>query len=76
MIHDLIFCSVSRLYEYAMQPEHIDSAGDRTVYATSITDLGALSVSSGKKTGRVPKEKRIVMDDITKDVSFSSIFNH
>lgn len=50
-----------------MQPEHRTSAGDDTVYESTITDTGALCVSSGKKTGRVPKEKRIVLDETTKD---------
>jgi len=50
-----------------MQPEHRTSVGDTTVYPTTITDTGALSVSSGAKTGRVPKEKRIVYDETTKD---------
>lgn len=36
---------------------------------TTITCTGALSVSSGSKTGRVPKDKRIVYDETTKDVS-------
>jgi len=57
------------LYEYALQPEHRVSVGDSTVTETTITDRGALSVSSGRKTGRTPKEKRIVFDDETKDVS-------
>jgi ATP-dependent phosphoenolpyruvate carboxykinase len=65
----LIYFSVSTLYEYAMQPEHRQSVGDVTVYPTTITDTGALSVASGVKTGRVPKEKRIVYDDTTKNVS-------
>ena len=69
----LIYFSVSTLYEYAMQPEHRQSVGDVTVYPTTITDTGALSVASGVKTGRVPKEKRIVYDDTTKNVSF---FHH
>ena len=56
-----------------MQPEHRQSVGDVTVYPTTITDTGALSVASGVKTGRVPKEKRIVYDDTTKNVSF---FHH
>ena len=50
-----------------MQPEHRTSAGDDTVYESTITDTDALCVSSGKKTGRVPKEKRIVLDETTKD---------
>ena len=45
---------------------------------TTITSTGALSVSSGSKTGRVPKDKRIVYDEITKDVSklFYYLFNY
>jgi ATP-dependent phosphoenolpyruvate carboxykinase len=34
-----------------------------------ITDTGALSASSGDKKGRTPKEKRVVEDETTKDVS-------
>jgi len=51
-----------------LQPEHRYSIGDPTVGETTITATGALSVSSGQKTGRTPKEKRIVCDDNTKDV--------
>ena len=60
--------SVAELYEYAMQPEHLSSV-DPTIYPTTISDVGALSVSSGSKTGRTPKEKRVVLDENTKDVS-------
>jgi ATP-dependent phosphoenolpyruvate carboxykinase len=60
---------VPELYEYAMQPEHLRSVGDDSVDNTTITYSGALSVNSGKKSGRVPKEKRIVYDELTKDVS-------
>jgi hypothetical protein len=59
------------LYEYALLPEHKGSIGDPLVYDTTITSTGALSVSSGLKTGRVPKDKRIVYDELTKDVSKS-----
>jgi ATP-dependent phosphoenolpyruvate carboxykinase len=55
-----------------MQPEHIGSP-DSNIYNSSITSTGALSASSGEKTGRTPKEKRIVEDEITKDVSLLSI---
>ena len=51
-----------------MKPEHQWSP-DQTVGINTITETGALSVSSGSKTGRVPKEKRIVLDEMTKDVS-------
>jgi len=65
----LIFSfSIGELYEYALQPEHIDSVNPH-VFKTTITDTGALSVSSGQKTGRTPKEKRVVLDETTKDVS-------
>ena len=50
-----------------MQPEHVGSC-DPSIYPTTITDMGALSASSGKRTGRVPKEKRVVLDETTKDV--------
>lgn len=40
---------------------------DPLVHETQITDTGALSVSSGFRTGRSPSDKRIVKDDITKD---------
>ena len=58
-----------------MQPEHRRSVTDQSVTETTITYTGALSVNSGKKTGRVPKEKRIVYDDLTKDVSNKLIAN-
>jgi ATP-dependent phosphoenolpyruvate carboxykinase len=60
---------VSEIYEYALQPEHRRSNGDKSVTDSTITATGALSVTSGQKMGRVPKEKRIVYDDSTKDVS-------
>ena len=59
---------VAELYEYAMLPEHMNSP-DPTVGPNSITETGALCISSGSKTGRVPKQKRIVEDDMTRDVS-------
>ena len=49
-------------------PEHIGSP-DPTVHDTTITSTGALACSSGARTGRVPKDKRIVLDDETRDVS-------
>lgn len=64
---DVIFNpSVAELYEYAMLPEHMWSP-DETVGPNSITETGALCISSGAKTGRVPKQKRIVEDELTKD---------
>ena len=65
----IIVYSVSELYECALQPEHRRSQGDASVFETTITSTGAWSVSSGAKTGRVPKDKRIVYDETTKDVS-------
>ena len=55
-----------------MQPEHLTSV-DPHIYPTTIADTGALSVSSGSKTGRTPKDKRVVLDETTKDVSFNLI---
>ena len=60
--------SVAELYEYAMLPEHMESP-DRSVGPSSITETGALMCSSGSKTGRVPKDKRIVLDSETEKVS-------
>ena len=56
-----------------MMPEHQESP-DPTVGPSYITETGAMSCSSGLRTGRVPKDKRIVLDDETKDVS-STKFN-
>lgn len=50
-----------------MQPEHIASP-DPNILPTSITDTGAMAAYSGLRTGRSPKDKRIVMDETTKDV--------
>eukprot|EP00347_Sterkiella_histriomuscorum_P018324 403345940 len=58
--------TVAELYEYALQPEHIASIHP-AVTPTTIAYNGALSVSSGLKTGRTPKEKRVVLDNTTKD---------
>ena len=63
---------VAELYEYALLPEHLTSV-DPSIYPTTVTDTGALSVSSGSKTGRTPKEKRVVLDETTKDVSLNLI---
>ena len=60
--------SVAELYEYAMLPEHMESP-DPSVGPSSITETGALMCSSGSKTGRVPKDKRIVLDSETEEVS-------
>jgi len=67
--------SVGELYEYALLPEHLYSVGDPTVYKTTISDRGALSVNSGVCKGRSPMEKRVVYDELTKDVSlYNSIY--
>ena len=58
---------MGELYEYAMMPEHLHSC-DPTVFPTTITDTGALSCSSGSRTGRSPNDKRIVCDDQTRDL--------
>jgi len=54
-----------------MLPDHMWSPDD-SVGPNSITETGALCISSGSKTGRVPKQKRIVEDDLTRDVSKSN----
>jgi len=73
LTYNTIAYRVSELYEYALLPEHLTSV-DPAIYPTTITDTGALSVSSGSKTGRTPKEKRVVLDETTKDVSLSRRF--
>lgn len=59
--------SVPELYEYAVEPETAAQVNP-LVYPTTITSTGALSVASGARTGRSPNDKRVVMDDTTKDV--------
>lgn len=66
-----LFYRVGELYEFAMAPEHRKSISDSTVYDSTITDTGAISVSSGVRTGRSPKDKRTVLDEKSKDVSRS-----
>ena len=61
--------SIAELYEYALLQEHKGST-DPNIYETTVTDTGALSTSSGLRYGRSPKDKRVVEDDLTKDVSY------
>jgi len=72
-MNDLPIPRVSELYEYALLPEHLTSC-DPNIYKTTVSDTGALSVSSGLRTGRSPKDKRVVLDEITKDVITISIY--
>jgi ATP-dependent phosphoenolpyruvate carboxykinase len=58
-----------------MMPEHIGSC-DPNIYATTIADTGALSCSSGLRTGRSPKDKRVVLDETTKDVIIKMALNN
>ena len=51
-----------------MQPLHRHPV-DPNTFDSSITDTGALCASSGLRTGRSPNDKRVVLDDGTKDVS-------
>jgi ATP-dependent phosphoenolpyruvate carboxykinase len=48
---------------------------DPSVGPSSITETGALMCSSGNRTGRVPKDKRIVLDKETKDVRSKAIYS-
>ena len=72
---NLLYHSVSELYEYALLPEHLTSV-DPHITPTTIADSGALNVSSGQKTGRTPKEKRVVLDETTKDVRKTYLSYH
>jgi phosphoenolpyruvate carboxykinase (ATP) len=53
--------SYDELYKYELSPELV---GFEKGYKT---ELGAINVMTGKFTGRSPKDKYIVMDDVTKD---------
>ncbi len=53
--------SYDELYEYELSPS---LKGYEKGYKT---ELGAINVMTGKFTGRSPKDKYIVMDDITRD---------
>ncbi|CAK69881.1 unnamed protein product (macronuclear) [Paramecium tetraurelia] len=54
--------SVPLIYELSMsQPQ----SEDPTVRPDSINNTGALVAYSGKKCGRVPKDKRIIKDEVT-----------
>jgi phosphoenolpyruvate carboxykinase (ATP) len=53
--------SYDELYEYELSPS---LEGYEKGYKT---ELGAINVMTGKFTGRSPKDKYIVMDDITRD---------
>jgi phosphoenolpyruvate carboxykinase (ATP) len=57
-----------------MLPEHLASV-DPNIFNTTISDTGALTASSGLRTGRSPKDKRVVLDEITKDVIINPSFD-
>jgi phosphoenolpyruvate carboxykinase (ATP) len=64
---ELIFNpSVAEIYEFGMDPYHKQCA-DWNCFETTITSTGALSNSSGLRYGRSPKDKRVVLDETTKD---------
>lgn len=58
--------SVGELYEFAMLPEH-NASVDHSIFPTTISDTGALNCSSGTRMGRSPKDKRIVLDEETRE---------
>jgi len=58
--------TVSELYEYALDPYHKPHFNEH-VRDSAISSTGALVSYSGKRTGRVPKEKRVVCDSETKN---------
>lgn len=58
--------SVAEIYEYAMKPEHMASV-DPSIRESAISSTGALVAYSGERMGRSPKDKRVVLDETTKD---------
>lgn len=58
--------TVSEIYEWAFHPDHKQPI-DQTINPSAISSTGALVSYSGKRTGRVPKEKRTVIDQHTKN---------
>lgn len=58
--------SIAELYEYALLPK-LKSNVDPQILETHLSSTGALVNYSGPRTGRSPKDKRTVIDDITKD---------
>jgi phosphoenolpyruvate carboxykinase (ATP) len=58
--------SVAEIYEYAMLPE-LRKSFDPRVRETCISSTGALVNFSGERTGRSPKDKRVVYDELTQD---------
>ena len=67
LLPTLISFRIAELYEYALLPEHLLST-DPSIYKTTLTDTGALHASSGVRYGRSPKDKRVVLDEVSKDV--------
>jgi hypothetical protein len=59
---------VAELYEHALQPENRYSIDPKTL-PTKIAYNGCLVAYSGNRTGRSPKDKRVVYDSYSKDVS-------
>lgn len=58
--------SVAEIYEYSMLPE-LRKSHDPRVRETCISSTGALVNFSGERTGRSPKDKRVVYDELTQD---------
>jgi phosphoenolpyruvate carboxykinase (ATP) len=58
--------SVAELYEHAVDPS-LNWSNDPLERPTVIAANGALCAYSSDRTGRSPKEKRIVLDDKTRD---------
>ena len=58
--------SVAELYEHAVNPTY-NWTNDPACFPTFISSTGALCASSGDRTGRSPKERRVMLDDRTKD---------
>ena len=58
--------SVPELYEHAVDPNY-NWTNDPACFPTYINSTGALCASSSDRTGRSPKERRIMIDDKTRN---------
>jgi phosphoenolpyruvate carboxykinase (ATP) len=61
--------SIGEIYEIGLQIP----VTDQSIRATAITSTGALAAYSGAKTGRTPTDKRIVDNEVSKDIWWGKV---